>query len=252
VIADCILAEMEALRGTLGRSEHGLFRASAVTLIVLGAESGDAAAEIGEIERRHPNRAIIVRLGDFPEAFGYRVVAQCWRPFGQGEQICSERVELDVAPGGVAGLAPVLLALAEADLPVVLWSRTPGALDLAERLAPALRADSIVVDSEEPGFDVSRLARVQGVADLAWIATAPWRDAMAEERPAEVRIPYAGTRALYAAAWAKLVLRAPARYDPAAGDCPAPSRPELLARALADSRHDPLYPRVLRAAAEMQ
>ena len=74
----------------------------------------------------HPARAMLVRLrGARRAALSERVYQQCWKPFGQRQQICCEQIELRRATRPWAICPRVLLPLVVADLPVILWCRSP-------------------------------------------------------------------------------------------------------------------------------
>ena len=88
--------------GASGQS-GGVLRACAMTLIVVAGDDADADRARGTVAllmRDHPSRAIVLR-GRNPRAFDARVFAECWRPFGRTQQICSEGIEILPGPGGL-------------------------------------------------------------------------------------------------------------------------------------------------------
>ncbi len=224
MIAGAILEDLQRLWITLARtSESGedVFRAVSMTLVVLSPEADDpavVAGELADVMREHPNRSIVVRLEGARRRIEHRVVADCWRPSQGHALVCSERVEIDAPADSVDALAPVLLALAAPDLPVLIWARSPLAADAAEVLTPVLQPAKVVVNSAEfgdPAAALERLVRHRGpIADLAWTAVTKWREmvrqaavepVMRERRVDEVRVYHAaerpGTRQIYVGAW---------------------------------------------------
>src|ERR1700674_490890 len=128
---DRLLRELSELWVSFGKQNGddstGVLRACAMTLIVL-AEAGEDANEVGEtlanLMREHPSRAIVVRVSDSQEpALAARVFTQCWMPFGQRRQICCEQIEITASDASLPDLPAVIVPLAVADLPVILWCR---------------------------------------------------------------------------------------------------------------------------------
>ena len=112
VAPEKILKELAALwveEGKLG--EAGVLRACTMTLVVIAEESDDAGA-LGEtlaaLMPEHPARAILVRLcGGTERKLSERVYQQCWKPFGQRQQICCEQIELTVSDAALGDLPSV-------------------------------------------------------------------------------------------------------------------------------------------------
>src|SRR5690348_3875845 len=103
----------------------GVLRACSMTLLVL-AEAADDVQRLGEtlaaLMPEHPARTILIRLQPGPgRTLSDRVYAQCWMPFGQRRQICCERIEITASDEALGDLPAVVLPLAVADLPVILW-----------------------------------------------------------------------------------------------------------------------------------
>src|SRR5207245_309277 len=97
----------------------------------------DDAAALGEtiaaLMPEHPARALAIRLsGAGPRALTQRVYQQCWKPFGQRQQICCEQVEITASDAALADLPPLLLALAVPDLPLIVWCRSPKLARISE------------------------------------------------------------------------------------------------------------------------
>jgi glucose-6-phosphate dehydrogenase assembly protein OpcA len=228
VVPDAILKELAALwtqEGKLG--DAGVLRACSMTLLVL-AEIEDDSAALGEtmaaLMPEHPARSILIRVrADGERALSERVYQQCWKPFGQRQQICCEQIELTASDAALADLPSVILPLAVPDLPVILWCRSPRLVRHPEFRAIAGTATKVVIDSDGaesvPGAIRQMADAVQRgglIADLAWTRLTRWRETLARvfenratlARLAEVtsvRVSYGTgyeTAAWYLAAWA--------------------------------------------------
>jgi glucose-6-phosphate dehydrogenase assembly protein OpcA len=231
VSPDHILKELSQLWTSMGKegqaeSGAGVLRACSMTLIVL-AEEADDQSSLGEtvaaLMPEHPARTVNIRLcGKGERALSERVYAQCWMPFGQRRQICCEQVEITVADKGLADLPSVVLPLAVADLPVVLWCRAARLFGMAEFRQIASMARKVILDTSvmpDPKDALRRLrAASEGGAilgDLAWTRLTRWREMLSQvfenrQRLAQlpvverVRVSYGGTYetgARYLAAW---------------------------------------------------
>jgi hypothetical protein len=166
-----------------GEDGTGVLRACTMTLVVLCGEKDDAQA-IGETIARlmpeHPSRAIVVRVASSAGAgLDARVFAQCWKPFGERRHICAEEVEITSGEGSLADVAPLLLPLPAADLPVVLWCRDVRLLDVPGFAAIAALADRIVLDGAPPARVQQMLGEGKAVGDLAWTRLTRWRELIA-------------------------------------------------------------------------
>lgn len=219
-----ILSELHNLWDQLDR-EHpdSVLRACAMTLLVTAQDDKDAEEArrtLGVLMHDHPARAVVLRTQDGAEPSA-RVFAECWKPFGGSQQICAEGVEIIADAVYLPDIAPLLVPLCVADLPVVLWCRGPAAFSLRayDTLFPL--SDKIVFDSSTVSGAAAALAflrslRARGmrVADLHWTRLTGWREIVAhlfDDRalvPADVssaRIAYGGasvtTCVLYFAAW---------------------------------------------------
>jgi glucose-6-phosphate dehydrogenase assembly protein OpcA len=191
VAPEKILKELAALWTLQGKEgESGVLRACSMTLLVI-AEADDDAAALGEtiaaLMPQHPARTILVRLrGAGERALSERVYQQCWKPFGQRQQICCEQIEITASDAALADLASVLLPLTVADLPVVLWCRSLRLTEMPEFREIARIATRVVIDSAgcaNPTDTIWRLAdgqrRGRAVADLAWTRLTRWRETLA-------------------------------------------------------------------------
>jgi glucose-6-phosphate dehydrogenase assembly protein OpcA len=178
VAPEKILKELSALWVAQGKEGEGanaagVLRACSMTLVVL-AETGDDRAALGEtiaaLMPEHPARALVIHLsGAGPRALTERVTQQCWKPFGKGPQICCEQVEITASDAALADLPLVLLPLVVADLPVIVWCRSPRLLQMAEFGEIARMATKVVMDSA--GF-VDTRGLADGAAVIGWMADA--------------------------------------------------------------------------------
>jgi glucose-6-phosphate dehydrogenase assembly protein OpcA len=229
VSPDRILHELADLWVSLGKESEtgaGVLRACSMTLIVLAEESEDVMGlgeTIAALMPEHPARTIVVRLrGAGDRMLAERVYSQCWMPFGQRRQICCEQVEITASDSALGDLSPVILPLAVADLPVVVWCRSPRLAVMPEFREIGAMAHKIIVDST--GFSDVRAAigklsdwigRGAMLGDLAWTRLTRWREMLSQvfENPARlaelagtsrVRVTWSGPNealARYMAAW---------------------------------------------------
>lgn len=201
----------------------GVLRACAMTLVVAARteeEALDARQVAGTLMRVHPSRAIIVYPGK--GEFTARVFAECWKPMGRAQQICSEGIEIIAGAGGFDEVARFLVPLRVPDLPVALWCRNTAAIDSSgyHKLYPL--ADKIIFDTEKaPDSDnaVRSLRRLHAygmrVADLHWTRLSGWREVVAHlfdrglkaDEIRSARVTYGGgtitTCARYFEAWVR-------------------------------------------------
>ena len=228
VAPDSILRELAALWTQQGQQgDAGVLRACTMTLLVI-AEAADDAAALGEtvaaLMPEHPARAILIRLrGEGERALSQRVYQQCWKPFGQRQQICCEQIEITASDAALADLPSVILPLAVPDLPVILWCRSERLVRRPEFGEIAGMATKVVIDSAAAGDSTDAIVcmadgvRSGGIlADLAWTRLTRWRETLArvfENRDTLARLsevdsvqvrfgPGYETAAWYLAAWA--------------------------------------------------
>ena len=191
VAPDAILKELAALWTQEGKhGDAGVLRACSMTLLVVAEASEDASAlgeTVAALMPEHPARTILIRLqGDGERALSERVYQQCWKPFGQRQQICCEQIEITASDAALTDLPSVILPLAVPDLPVILWCRSPRLAQRPEFASLAMMATKIVMDSGSAANAVESLDRMaEGVrrggtiADLAWTRLTRWRDTLA-------------------------------------------------------------------------
>jgi glucose-6-phosphate dehydrogenase assembly protein OpcA len=169
-------------------SGSGVLRACSMTLVVV-VDDEDDAMELGEtlslLMKEHPSRAIVIRLREGSDQLDGRVFAQCWKPFGHGQQICCEQVELTVSLNRLADVPSIVSPLTVPDLPSVVWfrsSRIASAPDISGILALGRK---LIVDSSRPGSpsfaDIRTLAGAGFVVgDLAWTRLTALRQLVAQ------------------------------------------------------------------------
>ena len=246
-----ILRELSDLWDQLDQDQAGsggVLRACAMTLVVTAADDLDAEnvrRTLGVLMHDHPSRAVVLTARDASAGesteLSARVFAECWKPFGSSQQICSEGVEIAADAGSLEEAAHLLVPLKVPDLPLVLWCRGPQAFHLRAFDALFPVADKIVFDSSTvPGASAAlsflRSLRARGcrVADLHWTRLTGWREILAhlfddQALPASTittaRVAYGGEApsscALYFAAWIARALPA-ARLSLAAEAADAP------------------------------
>jgi glucose-6-phosphate dehydrogenase assembly protein OpcA len=233
VSPESILKELAALwteEGTQG--DAGVLRACSMTLVVI-AEADDDASALGEtiaaLMPEHPARSILIRLsGERERALSQRVYQQCWKPFGQRQQICCEQIEITASDPALADLPSVILPLAVPDLPVILWCRSARLVRRPEFGEIARTASKVVIDSAADTDAIDAIRRMADAvrsgggianpvwADLAWTRLTRWRATLArvfENRDTLARLSEVNrvqvrfgqsfeTAAWYLAAWA--------------------------------------------------
>ncbi len=216
----------------------GVLRACAMTLVVAAEDASDAGRvrqTVGVLMHNHPSRAVILHPGDGAggTVLDAHIFAECWKPFGKAQQICSEGIEITAGQSGFAEVAKFLVPLRVPDLPVVLWCRgsrvlTAGAgAGSLEALFPL--ADKIIFDTSgvaDADSALQFLRRLRGrvgpgcrVADLHWTRLTGWREVLAHLfddgalKPQEVKaaqVTFAGpavtTCAHYFAAWIRTAM----------------------------------------------
>src|SRR5262249_55250052 len=129
-----------------------------------------------------------IRLrGAGERALTERVYSQCWMPFGQRRQICCEQIEITASDAALEDLPSVVLPLAVADLPVIMWCRSPRLMEMPVYSEIAELATRVVVDSSgraDAKAAIERLVSAVGqgarIGDLAWTRLTRWREMLAQ------------------------------------------------------------------------
>jgi glucose-6-phosphate dehydrogenase assembly protein OpcA len=186
-----LLAELSELWASLARekkSATGLVRARSMTLLVTCEDDADAAHAreiVGQVMRRHPARAILIRMQRGKTAASH-VFAECSKGPGGNEQICSEGIEVVADAAELSDVARQIGPLAAPDLPVMLWCRGAQVFS-STRLDPLFAlAHRIIVDSclaPDAEAALKRVKKIRGrggrAGDLAWTRITGWREALA-------------------------------------------------------------------------
>lgn len=188
-----ILRDLRELWADLGRGQESsaaILRACAMTLLVLAEDQDDAERVrqiIGVLMHDHPSRAIVLRALE-GAALDARIFAECWKPFGSNQQICSEGIEVTADAANLGDVASLLLPLIVPDLPVVMWARgarffTSRFFDPLFPLAGKIIVNSLTAPNARGALAVLKELRGRGrrVADLAWTRLTGWREALAHE-----------------------------------------------------------------------
>lgn len=221
-----LLKELDESWRSVGKSEgSGVLRACAMTLLVVVRADEDPqrlGETLAEIMHEHPNRTIVIRVGEGDGPVEARTTLQCWMPFGRRQQICCEQIDISATKANLSAVPPIIFGLMVADLPVALWCRDLSLASMPE-LRPILRlAGKVMVDSSSQRDAVKALECLTKLstgswtlADLTWARITRWRETIAQvlrrgEQMEWCEVTYAGkgvsTAAGYLAAWLRHVL----------------------------------------------
>ena len=223
------LQELWAKMASDQADSGGVLRACAMTLAVAAENAADAERvrqTVGVLMHSHPSRAVILHAGSTGGELEARIFAECWKPFGKSQQICSEGIEITAGQSGYSEVAKFLVPLRVPDLPVVLWCRgvaalEPGPLEPLFPLAGKIIFDSSQVSDADSALQFLRRLRGRGsrVADLHWTRLTGWREVVAHLfddqalQPSEIKgaqVTFGGpsvtTCARYFAAWIRTAL----------------------------------------------
>jgi glucose-6-phosphate dehydrogenase assembly protein OpcA len=222
---EAILRELNELWASLAKSESqdSVLRACTMTLI-LAADEEEEAGTLGELiaqlMHEHPSRAIVLRVQDGEQPLlESRVFAECWMPFGHGQQICCEQIEIRTTEGSLRDVPRLVSGLMAPDLPVVLVCRSASLFSMPAFAALLPVAGRVIVDSRraaDPAAMLRRIGELRAsglqVHDLAWAALTGWRYRIAtafDEHSTLARLPGVETitvkgsspKSWYLAAW---------------------------------------------------
>jgi glucose-6-phosphate dehydrogenase assembly protein OpcA len=184
-------------------AEHPVMRACMLNLVV--ATSGhedvaEATKTIARLSEHSPGRAIVLdTTGAGAEVEAY-VSSHCHLR-AEGQQVCTEQINLVGGPGSMDVLPAAVLHLLCEDLPVYTWWRRP--LDFEDSLLrPLARLSSrFIVDTASHADPAAALAVLSSLAsdrswkgntgDLAWARLGAWREVLASFFDSALTLPHA-------------------------------------------------------------
>jgi glucose-6-phosphate dehydrogenase assembly protein OpcA len=160
---------------------------------------GEIVNRLERLGRFHPSRTIVCAIQPGRTKLDAWATMSCedTNPGPGSLVVCEERVEVDIGPAHVDGLASIVDPLIVPDLTTVVWS--PHGHDKAVDALTEL-ADVVLLDSVEAPDPAAAIARAEQlletgyVVDLAWLRSMPWRERIAASfdpkqwRPALERI----------------------------------------------------------------
>jgi len=184
-------------------AEHPVLRACMLNLVVVTSGHDDVAEAtktIAELSEHRPGRAIVIDTsgeGDEIEAY---VSAHSHRQ-PEGEQVCTEQINLVGGPACAEVLPGAVLHLLCEDLPVYTWWRRP-LVDDDPLLRPlAWMSSRFIVDSVRCPDPAAALAVLAALAadrtwkgntgDLAWARLGAWREVLASFFDSSITLPHA-------------------------------------------------------------
>jgi len=199
---ELILRDLAATWTNLGKEGPGVLRACSMTLLAVNDAGEDLSAmleTLAALMPEHPARAIVIRIGP-NQPLAARVTAQCWMPFGQRREICSEQIEITASEDSLEDVASVISPLTAPDLPVMLWCRSPRVSENSAFSRLTALADKVVLDSaswrdaKAAIRYIAAMAAAHGVrvADLSWTRLTRWREILSqmfENRQHAARLP---------------------------------------------------------------
>jgi glucose-6-phosphate dehydrogenase assembly protein OpcA len=160
---------------------------------------GEIVNRLERLGRFHPSRTIVCAVEPGRTKLDAWATMSCedTHPGPGSLVVCEERVEVDIGPGQVQGLASIVDPLIVPDLTTVVWAPHghDDAVDALTELADVVLLDS--VEAPDPAAAIARseqLLETGYVVDLAWLRSTPWRERIASSfdpgqwRPALDRI----------------------------------------------------------------
>ncbi len=178
--------------GSESEDEGGVLRACALTLIAVTDDNGNPSAlaeTLAALMPEHPSRAIVIRLAPGQEnVLEAEVEAQCWMPFGQRQQICSEQIVVRCTEKTLDEVPSVILPLVAPDLPVVLWCPSERAWKAGAFSGLAEPSTRILLDTSRASRPAEALLALAAeskragavVMDLSWTRLTRWRALLAQ------------------------------------------------------------------------
>ena len=153
------------------------------------AATAAVSAIVDQLAATHPIRAVTIVTDEAAEANRIQAWVAAGSAAAPGSQISSEEITLFAQPDDTELLAATVEGMLAADLPAYFWWRGGSPTRDHTFSALARLANKIVVDSIRFGDGAAALDTVRrlldyrdgraGVADLNWVRTAPWREAVA-------------------------------------------------------------------------
>src|SRR5579884_367461 len=176
-----VIAQAERMRSGESRTAT---RAAVVNLVVVTAEpetAQRARSAVGGLGAHHPGRIIIVLADpDGPERIDAPIELQ-----GTDlpeRHLWWEVIDLRVGGGAARHLSSVVEPLLVHDLPVAAWhmGEIPSASGLVATGAHVILGGDRPSDPDQSSLEATAaLTRLRHVTDLEWLATEPWRRALA-------------------------------------------------------------------------
>jgi glucose-6-phosphate dehydrogenase assembly protein OpcA len=145
---------------------------------------GEIVNRLERLGRFHPSRTIICAIEPGRKTLDAWATMSCGDtdPGPGSVVVCEERVEVDIGPSHVGGLASIVDPLIVPDLTTLVWA-PHGHDDAVDALADL--ADVVLLDSVEAPDPAAAIARAEQlletgyVVDLAWLRSMPWRERIA-------------------------------------------------------------------------
>src|ERR687894_124257 len=178
-----------ALRKLLSEEQHEgespLAPARVLNLVAIVDREwkGEIANRLDGVGRYHPSRTLLIAVEPRRTSMDAWATLEADEPDDPHElALARERVEVDVGPEHLDGLASIIDPLVVTDLVTVVWSphgheeAVKGLLGLAQ----VVLLDSL--DVPEPRAALQRAGEMAArayVVDLAWLRSTPWRERIA-------------------------------------------------------------------------
>jgi glucose-6-phosphate dehydrogenase assembly protein OpcA len=144
---------------------------------------GEIVNRLERLGRFHPSRTIVCAVEPGKVQLDAWATMTCdVEPVAGSLAVCEERVEVEVGPKHIDGLATIVDPLIVPDLATVVWA-PHGHDDAVDALTEL--ADVVLLDSVEAPDAAAAIARAEQlletgyVVDLAWLRSTPWRERIA-------------------------------------------------------------------------
>src|ERR687894_1106588 len=178
-----------ALRKLLSEEQHEgespLAPARVLNLVAIVDREGrgEIANRLDGVGRYHPSRTLLIAVEPGRTTMDAWATLEADRPDDPHElALARERVEVDVGPEHLEGLASIVDPLVISDLITVVWSPHGHheAVSAVLGLAQVVLLDSL--DVPDPRAALQRAGEMASrayVVDLAWLRSTPWRERIA-------------------------------------------------------------------------